>query len=66
MELMSTNSLGYVMILQGLGNTNVSSYTQDSWSALLCAAQEGHTEIAKLLLEKEADLNIPDKVTVLE
>ena len=35
------------------------------WTSLLWTAQEGHAEVAKLLLERGADPTIPDKVSVM-
>ena len=35
---------------------------QDGWTALHCAARGGHTELARLLLDRGADVNSQDKV----
>ena len=35
---------------------------QESWNALMWTAQNGHTEVAKLLLERGARVDMQDKV----
>lgn len=35
------------------------------WTALMCAAQSGYTEIAKVLLERGADANLHDNVSCI-
>ena len=37
-------------------------YTQYGWTALHCASQFGHSDIVKLLLDKNANTHIKDKV----
>ena len=37
---------------------------QDSWTALMHAALHGHVQVVNLLLEKAADINATDKVTI--
>ena len=41
------------------------STTQDQKTALHCASEEGHHETVQLLLEKGADPNVQNKVSVL-
>ena len=36
---------------------------QGGWTALHCAARGGHTELARLLLDRGADVNSKDKVS---
>ena len=35
---------------------------QDKWTALVCAALKGHPEVAKVLLDHGAQVDIQDKV----
>ena len=43
-------------------NTNVDSTTKDGYSSLHIAAKEGHEEIASLLIDHGANLNLFTKV----
>ena len=41
---------------------HMSIISQDGWSALMCAASEGHTEVITQLLEAGANTDLQDKV----
>ena len=36
--------------------------SQDGYTPLLVASQNGHSQVAELLLSKEANVNLPEKV----
>ena len=38
--------------------------SQDGWTALHYASREGHMEIARLLVNRGADINMKDKVSI--
>lgn len=45
-------------------NPNVNAVDKDGYTALTWAAKEGHADIAYSVLNKEAYVNLPDRVSV--
>ena len=62
MELVSINVLRYENICV---DCLTSCIVQNLWGALMWTAHEGHTEVAKLLLEKGAEMDMQDEVSNL-
>ena len=46
--------------------TNFVSFLQSGWTSLHKAAEKGHTEVAKVLLEANADVKAVEKVRDVE
>lgn len=57
----STVIIFYTFLFFLFNRTSIQS-PQDNWTALLCAAKEGHTDVCLELLEHGADLEHRDMV----
>ena len=42
----------------------MNSQDQDGWTPLMCASKEGFVDVTKVLLEKEANLELRDIVSI--
>lgn len=43
----------------------ISFFAQDGYTPIMCAAEQGHLELAKLLVQTNADLNMQNKVSAI-
>ena len=57
--------LRIVCIIVAILNITVTSLAyQDGWTALILASSNGHKEVAKLLVDHGADVNIKENVSI--